>query len=87
MRGDQVRYLGRTLTDTGATSGAASFFHIRVSTMRDAMPEAEESIERIVLMTREQMWASIDAGELRDAFTVQALALYERSLIQDAGRG
>jgi len=81
LRGDQVRYLGRTLTDTGTTSGAASFFHIRVSSMQDAMPEAEESIERIILMTRDQMWASIDSGELRDSFTIQALALYERWLI------
>ena len=29
-------------------------------------------------LTRSELWARIDSGALRDSFTVQALALYER---------
>lgn len=78
LAGSEVHYLGRMLTDTGMMSGGVSFFHIRVTGSAAAAPEAEESIQRVVFMTREQMWGAIDAGELRDAFTLQALALYER---------
>jgi ADP-ribose pyrophosphatase len=86
LSGEGIRYLGRTFTDTGLTAGAVSFFHVAVDATQQARPEPEESIKRVVFMTRDQMWARIDRGTLRDAFTLQALALYERALLRDARR-
>jgi ADP-ribose pyrophosphatase len=89
LRGGEVCYLGRTLTDTGTTSGATCFFHILVEGAQKSTPEAEESIESVIFMTRDELWSKIDSGEVRDAFTVQALALYELRLRLKAqlGRG
>lgn len=78
--GDRAVPLGTTLTDSGLTDRSARFFHVPTRGRGAAEPEFAEAIERVALLTREQVWARIDAGEVRDAFTVQALALYERRL-------
>jgi 8-oxo-dGTP pyrophosphatase MutT (NUDIX family) len=78
--GDRAECLGTTVTDSGTSDGAVSFFHVPVTGSTAVAPEPEEAISRVVLLTREEVWARIDSGALRDAFTVQALALYERRL-------
>jgi ADP-ribose pyrophosphatase len=77
-RGTEATCLGTTLTDSGSSDSAASFFHVRVTAATAAEPEAYEAIIRHLLMSRDELWARIDSGEVHDAFTVQALALYER---------
>ena len=81
----EATYLGTTLTDSGTTDRAASFFHVRATAAAPAEPEAHEAIVRHVLLSADELWARIDSGEVRDAFTVQALALYERHAARNGG--
>jgi ADP-ribose pyrophosphatase len=78
--GVQADYLGITLTDSGTTNSSAAFFHVPVTEHVTETPELHEVIYRTVLLTREELWSRIASGAVRDAFTVQALALYERRL-------
>jgi ADP-ribose pyrophosphatase len=76
--GEHAEYLGTTLTDSGTTDRAVAFFHVPVTGRVSEAPELHEAIFRTVLVTREELWSRILTGAVRDAFTVQALALYER---------
>jgi len=69
--GAQARLLGKT---------NAFFFHVPVTGQGEAAPEAGEAITRIVLLTRDELWEHIDSGAVCDAFTLQALGLYEHRL-------
>jgi hypothetical protein len=48
------------------------------ATSRRREPEAQEAILRTVLLPMEKFWKKVDSGAVHDAFTIQALALYER---------
>jgi len=76
--GTEATCLGPTLTDSGSTDRSVSFFHISVTSRTAEQPEAQEAILRTVLFTVDELWKKIDSGAVRDAFTVQALAFYER---------
>jgi len=78
--GTRAEYLGTTLTDSGTTDSSVSFFHVPVTSRSDQEPEPQEAISRIVLLTKEELWAEIDSGAVRDGFTMQALALYARRM-------
>lgn len=78
--GANAEYLGTTLTDSGLTDRAVAFFHVPVTDRIPESPESHEAIRRSVLLTRTELWSRIFSGEIRDAFTVQALALYEGRL-------
>lgn len=78
--GEQAQHLGTTLTDSGTSDRAVSFFHVPVTGHVPEAPELHEVIYRTVLLTREELWSRIFSGAVRDAFTVQALALYEARL-------
>ena len=78
--GNHVEYLGTTLTDSGITDRAVSFFHVPVTGRGAEKPESHEAISRTVVLTKAELWSRISSGEVHDAFTVQALALYERRL-------
>lgn len=84
--GTRAERLGETLTDSGMTDSAVAFFHV-VTTGRagTGRPETQEAIAGVTLVTRDELWARIDSGAVRDAFTVQALALYERRLATQRG--
>lgn len=81
--GEQVHLLGTTLSDSGTSDKSASFFHVPVTGQEAETHESSEAITRTVLLTRADLWKRIESGEVRDAFTVQALGLYEHRL----GRG
>lgn len=83
--GEHAKYLGTTLTDSGTTDRAVSFFHVPVTGHVAEMPESHEAIYRTMLLTREELWSRIFSGVVRDAFTVQALALYEGRLTNTGG--
>jgi len=76
--GDRAECLGTTVTNSGTSDGSASFYHVRVTGREDAAPEAYEAIAAIRLMPKSELWRRIESGVIRDAFTLQALALYER---------
>lgn len=78
--GVAAEVLGTTLTDSGTSDGLVSFVHVRITGRATSSPEISEAIERVVLMTRDELWQRIDSGAVRDSFTLQAVSLYERSL-------
>jgi hypothetical protein len=75
--GERAEYLGNTISDSGTTDRSVSFFNVSVTGRAAQTPEPQEAISRVVLLTREEVWARIASGVIRDAFTVQALALYD----------
>jgi ADP-ribose pyrophosphatase len=77
--GQQAHLLGSTLTDSGLTDCLVSFYHVPVTQRVASSPEAAELIRSVSLLSRDQAWDRIRSGELRDAFTVQALALLENA--------
>lgn len=78
--GESARLLGTMRHDTALTAAQVSYFHVRVTSQGPAEHEITEAIAGIVLLTRQELWERIDSGEMRDSFTVHALALYERAL-------
>lgn len=76
--GQHAEHLGTTLTDSGTTDRTVSFFHVPVTGRENAAPESHEAIARVIPIPRSDLWRRIESGAVRDAFTVQALALYER---------
>jgi ADP-ribose pyrophosphatase len=84
--GEYAEYLGTTLTDSGITDSSVSFFHVLVTGRAAQTSEPQEAIANVVLLTREEIWSRISSGAIRDAFTVQALALYERWLARKEDR-
>ena len=85
--GTHAEYLGTTLTDSGTTDRAVAFFHVPVTDRVAEMPESQEAIYRTMLLTRAELWSRIFSGAIRDAFTVQALALYEGRSMNAGGHG
>lgn len=78
--GQEPCFLGTSVSDTGMSDRAASFFHVPVTAQSAADAEPSEAITRTTLVTRAALWDLIGSGTVRDAFTIQALALYERHL-------
>ena len=78
--GEQAHLLGTTVSDSGTSDRAVSFFHVAVTGQEAEARETSEAITRTVLLTRTELWKRIESGEVRDAFTVQALGLYEHRL-------
>jgi ADP-ribose pyrophosphatase len=79
--GQHAEHLGTTLTDSGTTNRSVSFFHVPVTGRENAAPESHEAVVRVVSIPRSHLWLRIESGAVRDAFTVQALAFYERHLL------
>lgn len=84
--GEHAEHLGTTLTDSGTTDSSVSFFHVSVTGHSAQMPEPQESITQVVLLTREELWSRISSGAVRDGFTVQALAFYEHRIAKKGPR-
>jgi ADP-ribose pyrophosphatase len=76
--GDHAELLGVTNTDTGVTDAKVSFYHVPVVRRTAARPEIEEAIGRVRLVAPDELWKLIRSGDIRDSFTLQALALFER---------
>jgi ADP-ribose pyrophosphatase len=77
--GRNPRLLGTTLTDSGTTDAEVSFYHVAAFARQATAHELEEAIVGLRIISRAEMWAEIAAGRIRDSFTIQALALFERS--------
>jgi len=55
-----------------------SFYHVPVKRRLAARPEVEEAISAVKLASPEKVWSEVKSGSIRDSFTIQGLALYER---------
>jgi ADP-ribose pyrophosphatase len=76
--GSKPRLLGTALIDSGFTDSEVSFFHVPVVAKQASAREPEEAIVRLRLASPAEIWEEITAGRIRDSFTLQALALYEK---------
>lgn len=77
--GEEAHLLGSTYTDSGIMDGMVSFYHVPITARVSSAPESQEAITGVRLASREEAWEDIMAGRIRDAFTLQAMALFERS--------
>jgi ADP-ribose pyrophosphatase len=82
LSGELPVLLGATQSDSGLMDSVVFFYHVRVTKFSDRRPEREEAIENTRLVSRSELWHDIRSGRIQDSFTLQALALYEESLIQ-----
>ncbi len=73
--GGDVRLLGSTLTDSGLLDIHVHFARLDIVGKQAAAPEPREAIFGIRLLSLSEVWASIAAGEIRDGYTLQAMAL------------
>jgi ADP-ribose pyrophosphatase len=76
--GNHAHFLGSTTIDSGMMDATVSFYHIPINGHVGATPEREEAVSEVLLLSRSDMWSHIASGRIRDSFTVQALAFYER---------
>jgi ADP-ribose pyrophosphatase len=76
--GAEAHLLGSTYTDSGLMDSRVSFYHVHVTAKVASTPENQEAITRTWLASREEVWDAILEGRLRDSFTLQAIALYEK---------
>jgi ADP-ribose pyrophosphatase len=70
--------LGVTNTDSGLTDSQVAFYHVEVESRGAAMPEQEEALGNVRLLSEANLWQAIMSGHVRDGFTLQALALFGR---------
>lgn len=82
--GDGAHLLGSTTADSGITDATISFYHVPVVRRTVQRPETSEAIRKVHLATRQQLWERIQSGDIRDGFTLQALALFEMRLRRTA---
>ena len=76
--GTEARWLGNAFTDSGLTSGFVNFYYVPVTSKLATEPELQEAITTTRLLSVEGVWAKILAGSIRDSFTIQAMALFEK---------
>jgi ADP-ribose pyrophosphatase len=81
--GNHAHFLGSTTTDSGMMDATVSFYHIPIIGQVEAKPEREEAVNEVLVLSRSDIWSHIASGHIRDSFTVQALALYERRDVED----
>lgn len=71
--GREAFFIGSTFTDTGLTDARVDFFQVSVVGQTERDPENSEAIQRVELLTEMEIAAAVRAGDIRDAFTVQAV--------------
>lgn len=76
--GSTATRLGATNTDSGLTDSQVAFYHVEVQSRSSATPEQGEAISNVRLLSESQLWEAIISGQVRDGFTLQALALFSR---------
>jgi len=61
--------------DSAAGDSCVSFYSVQVHSLLEAAPETSEAIATHRCLSPQRIWAAIDAAEIQDSFTIQALAL------------
>ena len=80
--GEDITRLGTLMVDSGSSDSLVDFFHVAVQRRTEAAPEPEEAIAGVVVLPLDTVWENVFQGVVRDGFTVQALALYQQSLLR-----
>lgn len=80
--GETASLLGRTYTDTGAMDALVSFYRVEITGREPTASTAEEAIHEVQLLSLDAILARIQEGEISDSFTLQALALLQRTAEQ-----
>jgi hypothetical protein len=75
------------LSHGGLTDSVVSYYHVPVLSRGTAKPETEEAIKAVSHISRQDIWRAIRAGEIKDSFTLAALALYEEAQRAQASDG
>ena len=76
--GDKAYLLGSSYTDSGLSDAKVFFYHIPVIGRQPEFLETQELINKVYLLSVEEIWNQISLSQIRDGFTLQALALYEK---------
>ena len=76
--GEEAHFLGMTCPDNGLTGTLVAFYHVPVVRLEAPQQEISEVIHGVSRLSVSHAWEKIRRGELRDGFTLQALALYEK---------
>jgi len=76
--GKEAHELGATITDSGVMDAFVHYLHVPVTGRRDSDPEAREAIVGIEVLAPEEIWSQIRDGRLRDGFTLQGMALWDK---------
>ena len=87
--GERATLLGSLNTDSGLTDSVVSYYYVSVLSRKTAKPETEEAIKAVSLLSRQDIWKAVRAGEIKDSFTLAALSLYEaaqREQASDTGK-
>ncbi|MES9855982.1 MAG: NUDIX hydrolase [Sedimenticola sp.] len=79
--GDKAFHLGTICTDSGLTDSTVSFYHVPVTSRTELRPEMEEAISQVYLLSLDEVWNAIQLKRIRDGFTLQAVALYQKQVI------
>jgi ADP-ribose pyrophosphatase len=77
--GHAPRLIGRSYSDSGTTDARVSFFHVGVTGREEAHAENTEAISMVRLMRLGELWEEILSGRIRDAFTIQAIAFFQKA--------
>ncbi len=75
---DAVR-LASIRIDSGLTDATMTFYHVGATQLLPPAPEAEEAILGVRLLSAAEAWQQILSGQIQDPFTIQALALLEKT--------
>jgi ADP-ribose diphosphatase len=76
--GEEAYQLGSTYTNSGLMDERVYFYHVPATARRSSSPESTEAIVGVRFASREEVWEEIMAGNIRDGFTLQAMALFEK---------
>lgn len=79
--GEMVTCMGSAYIDSGVTDSKVFFYHVGVTDYQATPTEKGEIDGEVLLVSLEDIWKSIRTGLLRDSFTLQALALFERQRV------
>ncbi len=76
--GADPRLIGTVLTDSGLMDNEVHIVHASVVGRRERSPEAREVITRTLLMPAETIWSKILSREIKDSYTLEAIAIWSR---------
>lgn len=74
--------IGRSYTDSGASNSVVNYVLVSVNNQGKAKPEKTEYMERVLTYSLEEIWSGIEKDNIKDGFTIQGLAFYERHLLK-----
>jgi ADP-ribose pyrophosphatase len=78
--GEKAHFLGSMHPDSGLTDELVSFYHVAVARRVECRREPSEAIRGVKIASLARVWEMIRSGELRDGFTLQGIALFEKVL-------